>query len=50
MLAVRLHAQERHWDAALRLLRHQLNEPLTPARRVEVTRWMARCVWSKRMK
>jgi hypothetical protein len=50
LFAVRLHAQERAWDAALRLLRHQLNEPLTPAQRFEVTQWMARCAWSKKMR
>lgn len=50
LFAVRLHAQERKWDAALRLLRHQLNEPLTPAQRFEVTQWMARCAWSENMK
>ncbi|MBR9975785.1 MAG: hypothetical protein KFF77_09415, partial [Bacteroidetes bacterium] len=45
MFAVRLYALERAWDAALRLLRHQLNEQLTPAQRFEVTQWMARCAW-----
>ena len=48
MLAVRLYHQERDWPAAMRLLRHQLAEVLTPMQRVTVTEWMARCAWGEK--
>jgi tetratricopeptide (TPR) repeat protein len=48
LLAVRLHYEERQWSEARRLLRHQLNEPMSEDMRNVVTEWLARCAWQQR--